>query len=175
MRTTRPSRASLTSIWQLRRLVSVTSIAHRSMSLSRGIRGAGRGGPRRVDVDVAGGAAAGAAAFRLDARDVVVDSALHDAQTRRRSDMASAWSCIGRTSPCSISRRMYSSGGACSQVTKQVWRRIVRIRGLISRKLELNRKRYRRAAHNTLKEHVGSQDPCDTSARVFSISRSKGV
>ena len=84
VRTTRPSSSAVTLIWQDKpgvRLHVVTEIEH---VLLHRRRLAHRGAPRLVDMDMAGGAGAGAAAFRLDAGNAVLDRRLHDG----RSDLA---------------------------------------------------------------------------------------
>ena len=74
--TTRPSSASLTLIWHDSREFGRTSKPKSSMSSSIG-DGAPTFSPGLIDIDVAGRAGTGAAAFGFDARNGVADRGFH--------------------------------------------------------------------------------------------------
>ena len=98
MRTTSPSSASVTGIWQDSRESGWVTAAKLSMLASCE---PGAGSPifasqAGVDIDVAGGAGAFAAAIGVDAGDVVVDRALHHGLADRDSTVCGVPLCSMR-------------------------------------------------------------------------------
>ena len=83
-RTTSPSSASVTVIWQDRRELGCASAAKLNMLAScEPGAGADLAEPSVIDIDVAGGAGALATAIGVYAGDVVVDGAAHDRMPER--------------------------------------------------------------------------------------------